>query len=352
MHVSREEWGTTADGRTVERFTLTNDAGMHVQLTNLGCCVLAVETPDRNGKTANVNLTYPSAAEYRENPSYFGAFVGRFANRIGGGRFRLDGKDYQLACNQGGQHLHGGDRGFTHRLWDATVIEQVAMPGQADSALVGVGFEYTSVDGEENYPGTLSVRVMVTLRRDNRLVLAYEAETDAPTILNLTNHCYWNLTGRGDVLDHRLQIHADRYVATDANLIPTGEILPVAGTPNDFTAGKPIGADIEAAGGYDLCYVVPDWDGSLKHIAHASDPASGRTMEVWSTEPGVQLYTAEHFDGSAVSAGHGRRSAFCLECQHLPDSPNHSDFPSTVLRPGKTYRQITEHRFDVVEGDE
>lgn len=349
MQASREDWGRTPDGATIERFTLENENGIRVQLTNLGCCVLAVETPDRDGRLANVNLHYASPEDYGTNPSYLGAFVGRFANRIGQGRFTLDGREYQLARNQAGHHLHGGDRGFTHRVWDATLIEQVAMAGEPDTAIVGVGFEYTSPDGEEIYPGTLNVRVVVTLHRDNRLVFAYEAETDAPTILNLTNHCYWNLAGRGDVLDHQLQIHADRYVAVDADLIPTGEILDVAGTPNDFRTAKAIGADIEQAGGYDLCYVIPDWDGALKHIAHAQDPASGRTMEVWSTEPGVQLYTAEHFDGSPASAGHGKRAAFCLECQHLPDAPNHPDFPSTVLRPGKTYRQITEHRFDVVE---
>jgi len=212
MQASREDWGVTAEGKTIERFTLENDGGMRVQLSNLGCCVLSVETPDRDGNIANVNLCYPSAEEYLANPSYFGAFVGRFANRIGGGRFTLDGEDHQLARNHAGQHLHGGGRGFTHQLWDATVIDQVAIPGQADNAIVGVGFEYTSVDREENYPGTLTVRVMVTLDRVNRLVLAYEAETDAPTILNLTNHCYWNLSGQGDVLDHHLQIDADRYL--------------------------------------------------------------------------------------------------------------------------------------------
>lgn len=349
MHVSRETWLTTPDGKVVERFTLTNDAGLRVRLTNLGACTLEVEVPDRSGKAGNVNLVYPTAGEYVVNPSYFGATVGRYANRIGRGRFSLDGKQYALAVNNGPNHLHGGLRGFTQRVWEATVIDEVRLPGAKESELVGVGFHYVSPDGEEGYPGRLSVRVAYVVHRDNRLTISYEAETDAPTVLNLTNHCYWNLgvAGSGNVLDHELQLYADRYLAYDKDVLVTGQILDARDTPFDFRRPKAIGADIERAGGYDLCYAIRDADGKLRPAAKVTHPASGRVMEVWTTEPGVQLYTAEHFDGSANVAGHPKRGAFCLECQHYPDSPNHAAFPSTVLRPGETYRQVTEHRFGV-----
>jgi aldose 1-epimerase len=193
------------------------------------------------------------------------------------------------------------------------------------------------------------VYITYALHRDNRLTMSYEGETNAPTIVNLTNHCYWNLAGAGpgDILGHELQIEADEYLAYDSNVLVTGEVLPVAGTPFDFTSAKRIGADIEPAGGYDLCYVIRGWDGTLRRAATVREPKSGRVMEVHTTEPGVQLYTAEHFDGGAGCAGHGKRYAFCLECQHFPDAPNHPHFPSTVLRPGETYRQVTEHRFGV-----
>lgn len=350
MQVAREQWLASPEPGTVERFVLSNGAGLRLAVTNLGACALEVEVPDRDGRAANINLVYPAPADYPANPSYFGATVGRYANRIGRGRFTLDGTEYVLAVNNGPNHLHGGVRGFTHRVWEATVIDEVRLPGAKDSELVGVGFHYVSPDGEEGYPGRLSVRVAYVVHRDNRLTISYEAETDAPTVLNLTNHCYWNLggAGSGNVLDHELQLYADRYLAFDENVLVTGEILDVRGTPFDFRRPKAIGAEIERAGGYDLCYAVRDADGRLRPAAKVTHPGSGRVMEVWTTEPGVQLYTAEHFDGSASVAGHPKRGAFCLECQHYPDSPNQPAFPSTVLRPGETYRQVTEHRFGVV----
>lgn len=349
MNATRERWGKTHDQRTIDRYTLRNEAGMTVQVTNLGASILSVEVPDRAGSTANVNLVYDAPINYVDNASYFGAAVGRFGNRIANGQFTLDGKEYTLATNNGPNHLHGGVRGFTHKLWQGTLIDQVTLPGQSSSELVGVGFHSQSPAGEEGYPGTLDVYITYTLHRDNRLTMSYQAETDAPTVVNLTNHCYWNLAGAaaGDVLGHELQIDADQYLAYDSNVLVTGEICPVAGTPFDFTQPKRIGADIDQAGGYDLCYVIRGWDQSLRRAARVRDPQSGRVMEVHTTEPGVQLYTAEHFDGGAGCAGHGKRHAFCLECQHFPDAPNHAHFPSTVLRPGGTYRQVTEHRFGV-----
>jgi aldose 1-epimerase len=351
MHATRERWGQTPDVRWIDRYTLRNDAGMTVQMTNLGASVLAVEVPDRDGQPANVNLVYDSPRDYVDNSSYFGAAVGRYGNRIARGRFMLDGQEYTLVTNNGPNHLHGGVRGFTHQLWQGTLIDEVKLPGQSSSELVGVGFHYQSPAGEEGYPGTLNVYITYALHRDNRLTISYEAETDAPTVVNLTNHCYWNLAGAGsgNVLGHELQIEADEYLAYDANVLVTGEVRPVASTPFDFTSAKPIGADIDRAGGYDLCYVIRGWDQLLRRAATVREPQSGRVMEVWTTEPGVQLYTAEHFDGGAGCAGHGKRHAFCLECQHFPDAPNLPHFPSTVLRPGETYRQVTEHRFTVHE---
>lgn len=286
MKAARENWGQARDGQRMDLFTLQNDGGMTVRLTNLGASVIAVEVPDRDGRAANVNLAYDSPTAYLDNPSYFGAAVGRYANRIGRGRFTLDGQEYRLAVNNGPNHLHGGLRGFTHKLWEGTLIDRVALPGEETSSLVGVGFHYRSPDGEEGYPGTLSVLVTYMLHRDNRLTISYEAETDVPTALNLTNHCYWNLAGAGsgDVLAHVLQVTADRYLAFDGNVLVTGEICAVQGTPFEFRRPKAIGVDIDKAGGYDLCYVINDWDRSLRLAAKVRDPGSGRVMEVLTTD--------------------------------------------------------------------
>lgn len=349
MNVHSETWGNTSDGRAIKLYTLTNDNGMTVRLSSLGAAIIEVHVPDRDGNSENVNLRAPNLEDYVDNPSGFGVVVGRYANRIGNGRFMLDGKTYELAVNNGPNHLHGGLRGFQHKAWTPIVIDGLQLPGQDQTELVGVGFHYESADGEEGYPGKVSVLVSYTLHRDNRLTLSYQAETDAPTVINLTNHAYWNLggAGSGDVLGHELTIMASRYLDFDQNVLPTGDILPVGNTPFDFSLPTPIGENIDQAGGYDLCYAIDDWDGTLRHAATARDPKSGRVMEVHTTEPGVQLYTAEHFDESAGSAGYAARHAFCLECQHYPDSPHHEDFPSTVLRPGEQYTQITEHRFRV-----
>ncbi|MEZ5941061.1 MAG: aldose epimerase family protein [Planctomycetaceae bacterium] len=335
MSVDIMHWGQTDDGTDFSLFTLENDV-LKVQITNLGAALVTLEAPDRNGQRANVNLRHAAAETYIQNPSSFGATCGRYANRIGKGQFELDGKQYQLALNNGPNHLHGGVKGFNHYIWSAEP--------QADF----ITFRMVSPNGDEGYPGELNVAVTYTLK-GNELILNYKATTDAPTVLNLTNHAYWNLGGvnSGTVYDHVLQLACDKYLEADANVLVTGKISDVAGTPFDFRKPETIGARINQVdiGGYDHCYAINDWDGSLRTIAKAVHPESGRVMEVATTEPGVQLYTANHFSGNAGSAGSPKHGAFCLECQHYPDSPNHSEFPSTVLRPGEEYTQKTIHRF-------
>lgn len=338
MALSIEQWGMTPDGKEITLFTLENEQ-LRAQFTNQGAAIVALEAPDRDGQRVNINLRHPTAEIYLQNPSSFGAICGRYANRIGRGRFTLDGREYLLAINNGPNHLHGGNRGFNRYLWDAEP--------QPDR----ITFRMISPDGDEGYPGELAVAVTYLLR-GNELVLDYSATTTAPTVLNLTNHAYWNLAGvaAGPVYDHVLQLEADAYLEADEHILVTGKISPVAGTPFDFRQSQTIGSRIAATGnGYDHCFAIREANGQLKTIARVVHPPSGRVMEVATTEPGVQLYTSNHFNGSTASAGAVKHGAFCLECQHYPDSPNHPDFPSTVLRPGEVYTQQTVHRFTTVQ---
>ncbi len=274
-----------------------------------------------------------------------GAVVGRYANRIAGGMFTLDGQTYTLARNHGPNHLHGGSVGFSHVRWDAQTV-------QAPDA-VGVQFTYTSRDGEEGYPGTLTVQVAYSLTNANAMRMKYTAVTDRATVINLTNHAYWNLAGagQGNILGHELLLEADQYLPVDATTIPTGELASVAGTPFDFTRPQMIGARIDQTPGdpqgYDHCYVLRGQRGQLELAARARDAGSGRTMEVYTTQPGVQLYTGNYLDDGPSSGGYGRHGGFCLETQHYPDAPNQPRFPSVVLRPGETYHEVTVHQFGV-----
>jgi len=335
-------FGRLADGTDIGLFTL-NARGLEVRAIPYGAIIVSIRVPDRRGDLADVVLGFDDLQGYLERSRYFGAVVGRYGNRIANGRFSLDGRTYQLATNNGPNHLHGGVRGFDKVVWRA----------QADRPEGGtrVVFSYTSRDGEEAYPGTLNARVTYEVNERNELSVEYEATTDAPTPVNLTQHTYFNLAGegRGDILGHVLALDADQFLPVDETMIPTGELAGVAGTPFDFRRPTPIGARINDAHeqlkrgtGYDHSFVVQGAPG-LRRAAHVVEPASGRTLEIVTTEPGVQFYSGNHLSGQAGKAGHtyAARSGFCLETQHYPDSPNHAHFPSTILRPGATYRSKT-----------
>ncbi len=347
MDILKQPFGKLPDGTDVERYTLTNDNGMVVQIMTYGGIITALHVPDRNGNVGDVVLGYDSLDGYLAKTPYFGCIVGRFANRIAGGRFVLDGVTYQLALNDGPNHLHGGRVGFDKKVWRASA-------GRSEGA-VSLALSYLSKDGEENYPGNLHVTVTYTLTHDNALRIGYLARTDKPTILNLTNHTYFNLAGAGDILDHEIMINADRFTPVNEALIPTGELQAVEGTPLDFRQPTRIGARIEAAheqitraGGYDHNFVINGAVGELRLAAHVHEPASGRTLEVHTTEPGMQFYTGNFLDGTVVGKRgmvYGRRAGFCLETQHFPDSPNQPHFPSVVLRPGEGFRSATVFKF-------
>jgi aldose 1-epimerase len=343
--VSASPYGTTEDGVKVQLFTLRNTGGMVAKVTNFGATLVELDVPDRAGKTANVVLGYDTLAEYIKDTNYFSVTVGRYCNRIAQGKFTLDGEEYTLATNNGPNHLHGGDVGFSKKVWRA----KPATDGSAQ-----VAFSYVSPDGEEGYPGELKCQVTYTLTDDNELRFDYEATTDKNTVCNLTNHAYWNLAGdaSGDVLGHVLEVNAEQYTPTDDTLIPTGEIAPVDGTPMDFTKPKAIGEDIGQEGDeykilYDLNFVVRRTENPVRLHARVSDPGSGRTMEIYSDQPGIQFYTANHLDKIAGRGGatYNKHQGFCLETQHYPDSPNQPDFPTTVLKPGETYKTTTIHKF-------
>lgn len=353
--VRRAPFGRTSDGQSVELFTLTNAHGIEVRLTNYGGIITSLKTPDRSGRFEDIVLGYDSLSGYLRNSPYFGAIVGRYGNRIAKGRFTLDGTTYRLAVNNGPNSLHGGIRGFDKVVWNAE-------PFRNDGA-EGVALEYTSADMEEGYPGTLRARVTYTLTDDNRLIVDYQAMSDKPTPVNLTQHSYWNLAGDGsrDILAHVLTINADSMTPVDSTLIPTGEIFAVVGTPFDFRAPMPIGARIDQrqntqiryGGGYDHNFVLnrgnADAD-SLVHAAHVAEPSTGRTLDILTTEPGIQFYSGNFLDGSITGkAGHvyKYRYGLALETQHYPDSPNHPNFPSTILRPGRQYRSRTVFAFGV-----
>jgi len=342
-------FGRLADGTDIGLFTL-NARGLEVRAIPYGAIIVSIRVPDRRGDLADVVLGFDDLQGYLERSRYFGAVVGRYGNRIANGRFSLDGRTYQLATNNGPNHLHGGVKGFDKVVWRA----------QADRPEGGtrVVFSYTSRDGEEAYPGTLNARVTYEVNERNELSVEYEATTDAPTPVNLTQHTYFNLAGegRGDILGHVLALDADQFLPVDETMIPTGELAGVAGTPFDFRRPTPIGARINDAHeqlkrgtGYDHSFVVQGAPG-LRRAAHVVEPASGRSLEIVTTEPGVQFYSGNHLSGQAGKAGHtyAARSGFCLETQHYPDSPNHAHFPSTILRPGATYRSKTVFIFGVL----
>ncbi|PSL08534.1 aldose 1-epimerase [Haloactinopolyspora alba] len=348
--ITHEPFGTLDDGTQVDVYTLRNWRGMEVDILTYGGIVQSITVPDRKGEMANVALGFDNLGDYVEHSGpYFGAIVGRYANRIAEGEFTLDGEQYELATNNPPNHLHGGDVGFDKKVWEVT-------DEFADRHDVGLELSYTSPDGEEGYPGTLETTVTYTLTKRNELRIDYHATTDEPTIVNLTNHSYFNLGGEGtgSIEDHVLQIEADHYTPVDETLIPTGEIAPVEGTPFDFREPKEVGADIREpheqlliGQGYDHNFVLNGGDG-LDRAAKLRDPESGRTVSVYTTEPGMQFYSGNFLDGSfAGTSGQVYRQSdgLALETQHFPDSPNQPDFPSTVLRPGEEYESTTVYRF-------
>ncbi|MGD8400083.1 MAG: aldose epimerase family protein [Bacillota bacterium] len=345
MDLQKELFGRTNQGEEASLFTLSNEHNVTVKITNYGGIITAILAPDQNGAVADVALGLKTLAEYQKPHPYFGALVGRYGNRIAKGRFTLDGAIYQLAVNDGRNHLHGGLVGFDKVLWRAREIHT--------GATVGVALRYVSADGEEGYPGNLQVEVKYILNNQNELTLEYSARTDRPTVVNLTNHSYFNLSGegRGDILGQIMRINADYITAVDAELIPTGDLAAVAGTPWDFTKARAIGARFAAVeGGYDHNYVLNRQAPGLRLAAKAEDPQSGRILEVSTTAPGVQFYTGNFLDGTIQGKSgqfYGPQSGFCLETQAYPDSPNHPEFPSTRLNPDETYHQTTVYKFAV-----
>ncbi len=348
QNIQKTIFGALPDGSEADLYILKNAAGMEVRISNYGGTITYWSAPDRQGQFADITLGCDSLNGYLKGVPYFGALVGRFGNRIADGRFTLDGKEYTLAQNNGPNALHGGIKGFDKVLWEA-------MPAGGEEPQLKL--RYVSADGEEGFPGTLTTEVTYTLRKDNALAIDYMATTDQPTVVNLTNHAYFNLSGnmRTDVLEHEITIQADRFLPVDQTLIPTGELRPVSGTPFDFTTAKTIGADIGAndqqiqfGGGYDHCWVFTDSSKNLKQAATVYEPASGRVMEVLTTEPATQFYTGNFLDGTVTGKdgiAYQHRSGFCLETEHYPDAPNQPSFPSTVLRPGETYTSTTVYKF-------
>ncbi|HVY85070.1 MAG TPA: aldose epimerase family protein [Caulobacterales bacterium] len=344
-HVQQAVFGRTPDGREIDVFTLTNAHGVEVKLMNYGAAITSLKTPDREGHFGQIVLGFDTLDPYLAGVPYFGAVVGRYGNRIARGHFTLDGHTYTLATNNAPNHLHGGDRGFDKRVWDARSFEDEKGPG--------VAFTYVSADGEEGYPGQLTARVTYQLGADDTLTISYEATTTKPTPVNLTNHAYFNLSGdaQRDILGEQLTINADRFTPVDDTLIPTGELKAVANTPFDFRQPTAIGARIEAddaqlkAGhGYDHNWVLNQAQpAQMTDAAELYDPQSGRVLQIRTTEPGIQFYSGNFLDGSLNGRGvtFAHRWALCLETQHFPDSPNHPNFPSTILRPGETYRSQT-----------
>lgn len=348
--ISKREFGKLADGTTVDIYTLRNRKGLEVEITNYGGAVVSLRTPDRRGRMADIVLGYDDPPGYVNDTSYFGALIGRYANRIARGKFTLNGADYQLAQNNGVNHLHGGVRGFNKVLWEAREVRHTGG--------VALKLTYLSKDNEEGYPGNLTVTATYVLSDANELRIEYIATTDKETIVNLTHHSYFNLAGAGagDVLKHQVKINADRFTPVDETLIPTGELRAVKSTPFDFNRVTAIGSRINEADdqlvlgkGYDHNFVLNKKGRELSLAASVYEPASGRAMEMWTTEPGVQFYTGNFLDKVHGKAGkiYDYRGGFCLEAQHFPDSPNKPSFPSTVLKPGQRYTQTTVYKFMV-----
>ncbi|MBC8170050.1 MAG: galactose mutarotase [Anaerolineae bacterium] len=344
VQIIKRIYGQAAAGGAVAEYTLTNASGMEVKIITYGGIITSLKVPDRHGRLANVVLGLDTLADYETKNPYFGALIGRYGNRIAGAKFTLNGKTYTLAANNGPNGLHGGLKGFDKVVW---------LAGEAGESLE---LTYLSPDGEEGFPGNLTVKVVYTLTEDNALQIDYQATTDQTTIVNLTQHTYFNLAGNGagTIYDHLMQIHVDRYTPVDETLIPTGELAPVEGTPFDFRLPKAIGAGLRASHpqvvrgrGYDHNFVLHG-DGSLAKAAWVYEPTTGRQMEIWTTEPGVQFYTGNFIDGTLVGSSGGlyrQGDGFCLETQHFPDSPNQPQFPSTELKPGDIYQSTTIYRF-------
>src|SRR5208283_5041839 len=344
--VQQQPFGTH-DGRPITLYTLTNSHGVEIRAMNYGGIIVSIRVPDRKGQFADIVLGHETLEGYIPNPPYLGAIVGRYANRIANGKFALDGKTYTLPQNNGTNSLHGGLRGFDKVTWD----------GEPLKGKTGVAFTYLSKDGEEGYPGNLKVKVTYTLTDSNELILDYEATTDKATTINISQHSYFNLAGEGngDILNHEVMINADRFTPVDKNLIPTGELRAVKGTPLDFTTSTRVGARIEdnyeqlvLGKGYDHSFIINRKGGGLELAARAYEAGSGRVLEVFTTQPAVQFYTGNFLDGTVTGKqGHvyKRRYGLCLETQHYPDSPNHPDFPTTILKPGETFRSKTVFKF-------
>ena len=347
MNIVKELFGNTPDGTHVDLYTLTNDNEVITTITNYGGIVVSIIVPDREGEMGDVVLGYDTLTKYIENNPYFGCIIGRYGNRIAKGKFTLNGVDYVLAKNMGENHLHGGIKGFDKVVWGAEGFE-------CDEG-AGLKLMYLSMDGEEGYPGNLSVKVVYTLTNNNELRIDYSATTDRTTVINLTNHSYFNLAGAGDILGHEIMLIADSFTPTDESQILTGELRSVKGTPMDFTEPIAIGARIDDddeqlifGKGYDHNWVINESDESPALAARVFEPTTGRVMEVYTTEPGIQFYTGNFLDGTITGKGervYNRRDAFCLETQHFPDSVNKPEFPSTVLNPGEEYTSTTIYRF-------
>lgn len=350
MNITSREFGTTPDGKEVKLYKLTNAAGMTAEITNLGGVVVSLWVPDRNGQLADVTLGYDSMEDYLRKGPYFGALIGRHANRLEGASFELNGVRYPLAKNDGNNHLHGGLQGFDRVVWNADIIPA----GNGGEALK---LTYLSQDGEEGYPGNLNVKVVYTLTGDGALVIDYEAVSDQDTVVNLTNHAYFNLAGHaaGDITGHELMIDADRFTPVNAECVPTGEIRDVAGTAMDFRRRKPVGPGLQAqeeqivnGGGYDHNWVLNVSGSKPEKAAELYEPASGRVMEMYTTKPGVQLYSGNSLDGSVAGKGgavYGKRSGLCLETQYFPNAMKHQHFPCPILKVGALYKHTTYYRF-------
>ena len=344
LFIDREKFGQTNEGVSVDLFTLTNDNGLTVKITNYGGIVTSMFVPDKMGNYEDVVLGFDNLQNYLDGHPYFGSLIGRYANRIAKGMFELKGVLYYLAANNGENHLHGGNRGFDKVVWDSEPF--------VEENEVGLNLSYLSKDMEEGYPGNLNVKVTYRLTNENQLIIDYFAETDKACPVNLTHHSYFNLTaGKENILNHKVMINANSYVGIDNNLIPTGQIRDLIGTEMDFTLPKIIGSRIDMVdGGYDHCYIINKNPDDMSLIARVHEETSGRIMEVYSTEPGVQFYSGNFLDGSIKGKNgivYDKHFGFCLETQHFPDSPNQKDFPSTILYPGESYTYSTIYEFSV-----
>lgn len=348
MNIEKIKWGAAPDGKEIFKYVLTNASGASVALGSVGAGILEIRVPDRDGKLGDVVIGYPDPLSYFGDGPCAGKCPGRYANRIAKGRFTLDGKEYELPVNNGPNHLHGGPEGFQNQVWESRI------DGDA------VEFLYDAADGEMGYPGGLKVVARYEWSEQNELRLTFTAQGDAPTVVNLTNHVYFNLEGHssGSIFDHELRLNASEYLPTDDSLIPVGDSEPVAGTPMDFINAKPIGRDIRQdfpalnyGKGYDACWVIDGWqDGQLQEAGELYAPKSGRDLKVFTTQPGIQIYTGNWLEGCPAGkdgAVYHDYSAVAMECQHFPDSPNHPDYPTTVLRPGETFAQAIIFAFSV-----